>query len=102
MDRAGLRDRYRSVRGRAGGATLKNRKEEDYMRIFVLAFVGAFSLAAGFHPAVAAPFAANSSILIPISKSVPTASPNCGKGQRWVPAGYAKHGKYRVGHCAPK
>jgi hypothetical protein len=26
----------------------------------------------------------------------------CGRGYRWVPPGYAKHGKYRLGHCAPK
>lgn len=34
------------------------------------------------------------------SQSVPVAH-KCGQGQRWVPAGYAKHGKYRAGHCAP-
>jgi hypothetical protein len=71
------------------------------MRVFVLAFVGAFGLAAGLHPAVGVPLAGNGTILVPISKSVP-ATTKCGKGQRWVPAGYAKHGKYRVGHCAPK
>jgi hypothetical protein len=32
---------------------------------------------------------------------VPVASHKCPKGQYWVPAGYAKHGKYRAGHCAP-
>jgi hypothetical protein len=36
-----------------------------------------------------------------LSQSVPVASHKCGQGQRWVPAGYAKHGKYRAGHCAP-
>ena len=35
------------------------------------------------------------------AKGVPVATHNCGKGQHWVPAGYAKHGKYRAGHCAP-
>jgi hypothetical protein len=26
---------------------------------------------------------------------------HCGKGRHWIPAGYAKGGKYRAGHCAP-
>ncbi len=26
----------------------------------------------------------------------------CPAGQRWVPPGYAKHGKYRAGKCVPK
>ena len=36
------------------------------------------------------------------SPNVPIATHKCGKGQYWVASGYAKHGKYRAGHCAPK
>ena len=72
------------------------------MRIFVLAFIGALGLAAGNQPAGAALLGANSGIFAPAPKTTMAASHNCGKGQRWVPAGYAKHGKYRPGHCAPK
>jgi len=25
----------------------------------------------------------------------------CGPGSHWVPPGYAKHAKWRPGHCAP-
>ena len=25
-----------------------------------------------------------------------------GRGYRWVPPGYAKHRRYRPGHCAPR
>lgn len=72
------------------------------MRIAVLGLVSALGLAVSCPVSDAAPLGAGSGILAPISKSVPAAAPNCGKGQRWVPAGYAKHGKYRPGHCAPK
>jgi len=24
----------------------------------------------------------------------------CGQGWHWIPAGYARHGKWRAGHCA--
>jgi len=37
-----------------------------------------------------------------VSRAVPAASPKCDKGQYWLPSGYAKHGKYRAGHCASK
>jgi hypothetical protein len=71
------------------------------MRASVLAFVGAFGLAVSFQTAAAVPLVSSSGAAKPVIQSVPVASHNCGKGQRWVPAGYAKHGKYRVGHCAP-
>ena len=29
-------------------------------------------------------------------------SHGCGPGYRWVRSGYAKHGKYRPGHCRPR
>lgn len=29
------------------------------------------------------------------------AANGCGHGWHWVPAGYAKRGKWRNGHCAP-
>lgn len=72
------------------------------MRVTVLAVAGALGLAVSCPVSDAAPLGAGLAVLIPTAKSVPAAAPNCGKGQRWVPAGYAKHGKYRPGHCAPK
>ena len=71
------------------------------MRASVLAFVGAVGIAVSLQAAAAVPSVPSSAAAKPIIKGVPVASHNCGKGQRWVPAGYAKHGKYRVGHCAP-
>ena len=37
-----------------------------------------------------------------VSSNIVTVAHKCPQGQRWVPAGYAKHGKYRVGHCSPR
>lgn len=71
------------------------------MRPLVLGFLGVLSLSVGLPTAGAAPLGARSATVAPIFKSVPAATHHCGKGQRWVPAGYAKHGKYRAGHCAP-
>jgi hypothetical protein len=72
------------------------------MRGYVLGLVGALGLAVGFQTAGAMPLGTSSTMIAPIAKSMPAATHNCGKGQRWVPAGYAKHGKYRAGHCAPR
>jgi hypothetical protein len=69
------------------------------MRAFLLGFIIVFGLAAGA-TAGAAPLPP-SGPEGPVARTVPAASHQCGKGQRWVPSGYAKHGKYRVGHCAP-
>jgi hypothetical protein len=67
----------------------------------MLALVVALGLAAAFQTADALLLGTSSAIVAPLPKSVPAATHNCGKGQRWIPAGYAKHGKYRAGHCAP-
>ncbi len=70
------------------------------MRAYIIGFVGAFSLAWGLQTAAAAPSLPTRIAVEPFSSIVPAAH-HCGKGQRWVAAGYAKHGKYRAGHCAP-
>jgi hypothetical protein len=70
------------------------------MRAYVPAFLGIIGLVVASQMAEATPVGKSVEILAPPSKSIPAAS-KCGKGQRWVPAGYAKHGKYRAGHCAP-
>jgi len=70
------------------------------MRVLLLILVGSLGTVAVLDRAGATPLSASSPILAPIS--MPAASHNCGTRQRWVPAGYAKHGKYRAGHCAPK
>jgi hypothetical protein len=71
------------------------------MRSLMLALVGAVAIAAS-PMAGAAPLATGGSVPAPALKAVPAASHGCPKGQRWVPAGYAKHGKYRAAHCAPR
>ena len=72
------------------------------MRTSLLACLVAVGLAAGLQTAGAAPSLSSSVSAGPISRSVPVARHKCGKGQYWVPSGYAKHGKYRAAHCAPK
>jgi hypothetical protein len=70
------------------------------MRAYVIGFISACSLAFVCQTARAIPSVPTSVAVEPLAKIVPAAH-HCGKGQRWVPAGYAKHGKYRTGHCAP-
>jgi hypothetical protein len=70
------------------------------MRALALGLLGALSLAVGF-PAADATSGPIGAPTATVTNSVPVASHKCGKGQYWVPAGYAKHGKYRAGHCAP-
>ena len=79
-----------------------SRIREEKMRISILAFVGMLGLAAASQPIHGAPLAAGGYLLSSSAKAMLAANPSCPKGQRWIPAGYAKHGKYRAGHCAPK
>jgi hypothetical protein len=69
------------------------------MRAFLLASIIVLGMAAGLQTTGAAP-SLPSNPNGAVSRNMPAASHQCGKGQRWVPSGYAKHGKYRVGHCA--
>jgi hypothetical protein len=71
------------------------------MRIPGLMLFAAMFLIASFPTAGAAPYAPNRATIGSVSEIVPAAK-KCPEGQRWVAAGYAKHGKYRAGHCAPK
>ncbi len=34
------------------------------------------------------------------ARHIITVDARCGPGQHWVPEGYAKHAKWRPGHCA--
>jgi hypothetical protein len=70
------------------------------MRVYLLGLIGALGLVAGLQTATATPSLSSSTGLSGPPISVPAASHKCAQGQRWVPAGYAKHGKYRSGHCA--
>src|SRR5215469_5248979 len=72
--------------------------ETGCMRVYVLALSSAICLSAVL-PALATPIAPRGAIITPVSKIV-TVAHHCGKGRYWVPAGYAKHGKWRAGHCA--
>jgi hypothetical protein len=72
------------------------------MRGLLLGFIGAFSLAVGL-PATAATPAGLGVLPAPLSESLPVATHHwCRKGEYWVSGGYAKDGKHRAGHCAPK
>jgi hypothetical protein len=62
----------------------------------------ALGLTAGLQTTAAALSPPSSAAIGSPSRSVPIATHKCAKGQYWVPSGYAKHGKYRAGHCAPK
>jgi hypothetical protein len=73
---------------------------ESKMRIFALGLLGALCFVTVLPTAGATPSGPSGALVAPVSKSQPVAH-HCGKGQRWIPAGYAKHGKYRAGHCAP-
>ncbi len=72
------------------------------MRSFALGLVAILVLAAGFHSAGAAPSLRNSDSAARVSQSLVLVKHHCGKGQRWVPAGYEKKGRYLAAHCAPK
>jgi hypothetical protein len=69
------------------------------MRTHLLGFIGALAFLVGLQTADGASVPNGSTLASP-----PTVLPvkhHCGKGQRWIPAGYAAKGKYRPGHCAP-
>ena len=71
------------------------------MRSFTLGLVATLALAAGLQHAEATPSLRNSDSAAHVSQSLVLVKHHCGKGQHWVPAGYAEHGKYRAAHCAP-
>ena len=72
------------------------------MRSFALGLVVTLVVAAGLQDAGATPSLRNSDPAAHVSQNLVLAKHHCGKGQYWVPAGYAKHGKYRAAHCAPR
>jgi hypothetical protein len=68
------------------------------MRFRTLSLIGA--------PAVATvPLAANAAsspaVNQPIAQQSAQTEESCPPGSWWTPAGYAEHGKWRPGHCAP-
>jgi hypothetical protein len=72
------------------------------MRGSLLALVtslGVAFAASAVMAAPAAPLPADQPAVVPAAS---TTAAKCPPGQRWVPPGYAKHGKYRVGKCVPK
>ena len=73
------------------------------MRILLTALIGAFCLAAASPIAGAMSPPAGAFGVPSASSALPVASTakQCPQGQHWVPGAYAKHGKYRAGHCAP-
>ena len=72
------------------------------MRGSALGLVAILVLAAGLKDAAATPSPRNSDPAAHASQNLVLAKHHCGKGQYWVAAGYAKHGKYRAAHCAPR
>jgi hypothetical protein len=71
------------------------------MRTFLAGCIIGLGLSAGLQTASGSPSLHDSIVSGTVSNSVPAATKKCGQGQHWVPAGYARHGKYRAGHCAP-
>ena len=71
------------------------------MRAYVFGLAAAFAIGIGLQTASASPSLPDGAALASSPTSVLVAHHHCGQGQRWIPAGYAKHGKYRPGHCAP-
>ena len=73
------------------------------MRGFLLGLIGAVSLAVGLSAMAATPAGLVGVLPAPTSESLPAATHHwCRNGEHWVRGGYAKDGKYRAGHCAPK
>ena len=72
------------------------------MRRLALGLLTTLALAAGLQDAAATPSLRYGDSAAHVSQSLLLVKHHCGKGQRWVPAGYAEHGKYRTAHCAPK
>jgi hypothetical protein len=72
------------------------------MRSFALGLVATLALVAGLHGAGATPSLRNSDSAAHVSQGLVLVKHHCGKGQHWVPAGYAKKGRYLAAHCAPK
>jgi hypothetical protein len=70
------------------------------MRALALGLIAAFAVATGLQTAGAVPIPRGDTTGLYGSPVVPVAH-KCPKGQRWIPAGYARKGKYRAGHCAP-
>ncbi|HYZ39966.1 MAG TPA: hypothetical protein VE687_04970 [Stellaceae bacterium] len=71
------------------------------MRTQRIAFIAALAFAISFQTGHATPMFSGGKTIAATSPNVLPVKHHCGKGQRWVPAGYAAHGKYRAGHCAP-
>lgn len=67
------------------------------LRSIAAAFAGAVALSTA---AAAAPPVASRPAVAPATNIV-RVDARCGRGWHWVPPGYAKHGKWRNGHCAP-
>ena len=71
------------------------------MRAYVFGLAAAFAIAVGLQTASASPSLPDGAALASALPVMLAAHHHCGQGYRWVPAGYAKHGKYRPAHCAP-
>ena len=72
------------------------------MRSFAFGLVAILTLAAALQGAGATPSLRNSNAATQVSQGLVLIKHHCGKGQRWVPAGYAKKGRYLAAHCAPR
>ena len=73
---------------------------EDKMRFWVIGLLVPLGVAVAVSTA-AAPLPGRSEATV-AAPSVEPIAHNCPPGQRWVPAGYAKHAKYRPARCVPR
>jgi hypothetical protein len=70
------------------------------MRTHATSFaIGAAMLTIGFCAADGAAQTADRNVPVPNQASAAPAA--CPAGSHWVEPGYARHGKWRPGHCAP-
>ena len=109
LGRTGFRDHDRRRAGGFGDGRAapaltpesggEGQREVD-MRALLSTVAVAVGVAAVYSAATAGPPFPSAAMLAPAAKIVRVGA-RCGRGWHWVPPGYAKHGKWRDGHCAP-
>jgi hypothetical protein len=72
------------------------------MKFPALYLAGALIAAAIPLSASAAPVAADQGSAVSGRQATSATTPTCPPGYYWEPDGYARHGKFRLAHCAPR
>jgi hypothetical protein len=69
------------------------------MRAVIVALAGVIGFVAVSPSAIAVPITPENSAIGSAQNLLPVV--RCPNGWHWVPAGYAKHAKWRPSHCTP-